>query len=173
MSCGTNGCQTNDAAAGAASAPAAVGALATPLLPPRSPHPLPSVTLDDVRMAFPMKTLWISWPVVEQHQNHPCAPGDNFDAALEAGKRYMVGADVPTDRFMRQSRSPLTAWQKKAFEWARQHPDLRMSVEANGRHWEINMRGDYVEFVLPYHDAGGERAYITQDGRSKFHINED
>ena len=41
------------------------------------------------------------------------------------------------------------------------------------REWHVYVRGEYVSFELPFHDAGGERLYISQDGRTKVHVDED
>jgi coproporphyrinogen III oxidase len=39
--------------------------------------------------------------------------------------------------------------------------------------WAIYRRGKYVNFSLPHQDAGGERDYISRDGRKRVLINID
>jgi hypothetical protein len=70
-------------------------------------------------------------------------------------------------------RSRLNAWQNMAFVWAQQHPDKMLVLNGHRRTWYVCKRGQYVFFRLPFHDAGGERTYISQDGHWRIHVDED
>ncbi len=123
------------------------------------------------------QTAWRSVTVKDNwtlaaYQTRP-DPAGTWTDALECGRSYLVGESVPMSRFMQTHRSRLVDWQKVAFAWCRANPSQMLIMEDGKQDWQIYARGDHVEFVLPYHDAGGERAYITKDGRSKILINVD
>ncbi len=98
-----------------------------------------------------------------------------WDKALEGGRDYLVGDKVPMEQFIRDHRSPLTAWQKLAFDWVTANPDkiLTLNKENPPMAWTISRRGEYVDFALPHQDAGGEKNYISRDCRTKVQVNED
>ncbi len=91
---------------------------------------------------------------------------------IEAGKSYMVG-DIPTSQYLRRYSSPLSDWQQLAYKWALANPDMILFVETVTHHWRVYLRGEYVEFALPHQDHGGERHYVTRDGKTKVLVNED
>jgi len=97
----------------------------------------------------------------------------SFAASIASGKSYMVGKDVPDAAFIKSHRSPLTAWQREAFAWAQRNPYYRLRFTLGRCEWEVYSRGEYVELALPHQDAGGERHYISQNGRSKILVNVD
>ncbi len=96
----------------------------------------------------------------------------SFDKALEAGRSSLVG-NAHAAEFLSRYRSPLTAWQKLAYHFALQNPQVYLIVESRAQYWQISLRGEYVEFHLPHQDQGGELTYISNDGRSKIKVNED
>jgi len=96
-----------------------------------------------------------------------------WEKMLECGRSYMVGSSVPMGEFIKRHKSSLTDWQKLAYAWAVENPLWRLQVETPGREWEINTEGEYIVFALPHQDAGGERHYITNNGRSKVLVNVD
>lgn len=96
-----------------------------------------------------------------------------FDEVMESGKSYMAGSDYPMEKFKVHYRSPLTAWQKLAFEWCREHPDKVLCLDNRTKEWRVCWRNDHCEFGLPHQDFGGERHYVSQNGLSKYHVNED
>lgn len=100
-------------------------------------------------------------------------PYDTWDAAIACGRSYLVGDAVPLSEFLRTHTSALTPAQKVAWSWARVNPAYKFTVSVRGKDWEIYQRGQYVVFALPHHDAGGERTYISRDGRTKVLINVD
>ena len=99
----------------------------------------------------------------------------DWNSALEAGRNYLVGRDVSLTEFVRTHRSSLNDWQRLAYQWCLANPSQALVLRArNGRLiYEIKKRGDYVEIGLPHHDHGGEKHWISRDGRTKVLINVD
>lgn len=91
---------------------------------------------------------------------------------IECGKSYMVG-DIPTSQYLRRYSSPLSDWQQLAYKWALANPDKILFVQTKTHHWRVYLRGEYVEFALPHQDKGGERHYVTKDGKTKVLVNVD
>lgn len=175
MSCGTDHNNNIRGASQAVNGPAATGGVVAgeATMPTSQP-----TTIDDVRDAFPPRSRYARYFQVgissrPNSYYDKTDPWSTFTASLEAGRNYMVGKDVPMDQFMRSHRSPLNAWQQAAFQWAQENPEKMLTVEANGKDWLVYRRGEYVEFYLPHQDAGGENVYITQNGKIKYHVNED
>lgn len=96
-----------------------------------------------------------------------------WDRMLECGRSYMVGKDVPMEQFIRSHRSAMIEWQKVAYAWARANPLWRLCVDTAGKEWEVSTEGEYVVVALPHHDSGGERHYVSNNGRSKILVNVD
>lgn len=97
----------------------------------------------------------------------------SWEKSLEGGRSYMVGTDVPMADYIKGHRSALNAWQKVAYEWAKANPLWRLMVTIGRNEWEVYVRGEYVTLALPHQDAGGEKHYITRDGKSKILVNVD
>ena len=99
----------------------------------------------------------------------------DWNRALEAGRNYLVGRDVSLTEFARTHRSSLNDWQRLAYQWCLANPSQALVLRArNGRLiYEIKKRGDYVEIGLPHHDHGGEKHWISRDGKTKVLINVD
>jgi hypothetical protein len=97
----------------------------------------------------------------------------SWDACIESGKGYLVGSDVPTKDFLRSHTSRLCPWQKLAYLWAKQHPAEKMILDGKRYSWSIQARGEYVDFSLPHHDKGGEKGWISCDGRTRVLVNVD
>lgn len=97
----------------------------------------------------------------------------SWDESLRCGRSYLVGPDVPMSEFIKSHRSPLSKWQKLAYAWALANPSEKLVVRGAKNEWEVYVRGEYVEFGLPHHDAGGERHYVSKDGKSKILVNVD
>lgn len=91
---------------------------------------------------------------------------------VESGKSYMVG-DIPTSQYLRRYSSPLNDWQQLAYKWALANPDKILYVETRTHRWRVFQRGEYVEFALPHQDYGGEKNYVTKDGKTKVLVNVD
>lgn len=101
-------------------------------------------------------------------------PYFKFEEGLIAGRNYLVGDDsVPMSQFIKEHRSPCSKWQGLAYLWAKANPDKKLVVDTPTMSWEVYTRGEYVEFALPHHDAGGERHYISENGKSKILVNVD
>jgi len=153
-----------------------------PEVDPSIPDP---VTLDAIADALGYK--WYRWrdrvgydyPRVVEDKTTIGYPGmdtdqfASYEASLECGRSYMVGDSLTTAEFVKRYGSSLTEWQKLAYLWCRQNPTKALRLESRQRDWCVYVRGEYVEFNLPHQDAGGEKSYITLDGKRKIHVNED
>jgi len=54
-----------------------------------------------------------------------------------------------------------------------QIPTKILYVETRTHYWRVYLRGEYVEFALPHQDHGGEKHYVTKDGKTKVLVNVD
>lgn len=97
----------------------------------------------------------------------------SWDAVVDAGRRYLVGETMPMEAFLKSYTSPLTAWQKLAYRWALENPADVLCIDNARFEWRVKVRGEYVEFGLPHQDFGGERHYVSLDGKKKVLINID
>lgn len=145
---------------------------------------------------FPMKA------DMRPNQNAVLHRGDQahyatWEGAIAAGKSYLVGESVPTAEFIAKHRSPLTDWQKQAYRWCMENPYWSLLVSHAGKDWVISavvrestspldvllftmaameppeVPIGYVVFRLPHHDAGGEKSYVTRDGKTKVLVDDD
>lgn len=96
-----------------------------------------------------------------------------WDKILESGRDYLVGASIPMDQFIREHRSPLNAWQKVAYAWAKANPTKVLCIENSRYEWTVRVRGEFVELGLPHQDHGGEKHWVSKDGKTKILINVD
>lgn len=96
-----------------------------------------------------------------------------WDASLAAGKSYLVGDSWSMEAFIAKHRSTLRGWQPAAYEWARQNPYWKLCFTIGHRDWEVYACDAFVTFALPHQDAGGERHYISRDGKTKVLVNVD
>jgi len=96
-----------------------------------------------------------------------------WEAILDAGRRYMVGASTTMAEYLRHHRSPLQFWQKLAYRYCMENPDTKLVITTKDYQWEIYKRGEFVEFGVPHHDMGGEMHYISRNGLSKVKVNQD
>ena len=99
----------------------------------------------------------------------------SWDASLKAGRSYLVGNDVPMSDFIRAHISSLNEWQKAAFTWCLANPKLKLMLESGPlrRSYVIQARGEYIQIGLPHQDMGGERHWISQDGKKRVLVNVD
>jgi len=96
-----------------------------------------------------------------------------WDAIIEAGRSYMVGSKTPMDEYLRSHSSNLTLWQRMAYDWCKANPNQRLVVENARYEYHVYLRGEFVEIGLPYHGQGGERHWVTRDGKRKVLVNVD
>ena len=131
------------------------------------------VTLDDIRRLFPgdvrVRDNW--------RNDKPPDEWDDWNNALKGGRGYMVGSRVPMPEFLRTHRSKCNDWQQAVWNWCILNPRKALYLETHDRSrprdWHCCKRGEYVDFGLPHHDAGGERNWISLDGVSKVLVNVD
>jgi len=59
------------------------------------------------------------------------------------------------------------------FEYCKANPREKVTLRNNRLEYDCYWRGEYCVISLPHHDAGGERTWITRDGKSKILVNVD
>lgn len=94
-------------------------------------------------------------------------------AILEAGRDYLVGNKVPVTQFILDFSEHMKPWMCEAYQWARANPLWTLYCDIGFQSWKISATQEYVEFELPHHDAGGEKAWVTRDGLVMVQVNED
>ncbi len=113
-----------------------------------------------------------------QYSNDPDDNYKSFDKALESGKSYLVGDGIPTDEFKRTHKSSIEKWMRAIVRYCEQRPETKIGFTINRGNFApyeyvIYKRGEYVNIGLPHQDAGGERDWITKDGKTKYLVNVD
>ena len=84
-----------------------------------------------------------------------------------------MGESVPTETFLKTHRSSCKPWQQKVFEYCKARPQETVNLRNQRFDYDCYWRGEYCVISLPHHDAGGERTWITRDGKSKILVNVD
>lgn len=87
----------------------------------------------------------------------------SWDKSVALGRSYL-GAFV---------QSNLSAAKRAMFAFCRSFPELRLGVYYRTQHYEIYRQGEYIHFRLPFHDHGGEKSWISRDGRTAVKVDED
>jgi len=106
--------------------------------------------------------------------NHPFYQNiHTWDQSAESGRNLMFGKDVSMSRFIKTHTRSMQPWQKLAFIWAMNHPDMILEVESDRFAWEVYRMGEYVEFFMPDHGKGGEKVFISRTGKTMLWINSD
>lgn len=156
-------------------------------LPLTLAHPAPTnvVTLSDIQRALP--TEYHTCSVIERPVTCANPATDiyrDWNIAVADSKSYMVGDSVNMAEYLKRYTSPVALqWMKLAYLWARQNPTRSLHIDSSrkdgrgfsvgGYTWRIGERGDYVEFLLPHQDSGGEKIWISRDGKTRLLVNED
>lgn len=143
------------------------------------------VTLDAIRAALPPgyhTCIVVERPIITA--NTEADVYRDWDTMVAAGKSYLVGQLTRMDTYLRQYTSPIKEpWMTLAYLWARQNPACHLEIDSSHRDahgfreggsvWNIGERGDYVQIVLPVQDCGGEKHWISRDGKSRLLVGED
>jgi len=116
--------------------------------------------------------------VVSTRPNQWVAREDKYgvwDIAVDSGRSYLVGTNVPLHSFLSSHTSYLRPWQRIAFRWALANPNQCLLLETfdRGLYWTVEKRGEYVEFGLPHQSQGGEKHWISRDGQTQVLVNVD
>lgn len=119
-----------------------------------------------------------SYRVVQKVNPYASRGNDDYGAwtnALEAGRSYLVGSSAPMKQFLRTYTSSMIAWQRQAFVWCMANPtqQLVLTAQVQTLIYHIMRRGEYVEIGLPHQDHGGEKHWISLNGRTKVLVNVD
>ena len=147
--------------------------------------PTSVVTLSDIQKVLPAE--YHTCYVIEKPVTCANPATDiyrDWNIAVAGGKSYMVGDGMNMAEYLKRYTSPIKEqWMKLAYLWARQNPTHSLHVDSSrkdsrgfsvgGFTWRIGERGDYVEFLLPHQDSGGETCWISRDGRTRLLVNED
>ena len=153
--------------------------------PPTPPAQAAIATLDDIRRAANAPLLWENHYIVSTRESwwwKRYGPGTsaqepdeyaNWDKSIAGGKSYLVGEAIPTETFLKTHRSSCKPWQQNVFEYCKAHPHETVNLRNQRFDYDCYWRGEYCVISLPHHDAGGERAWITRDGKSKILVNVD
>jgi hypothetical protein len=136
--------------------------------------PEPRISLDDIARLARAYTVFAS---AEPNPYGPSAgrqdPWASWTACIESGRTYLTGTRLTTAAFERLYRRRLEPWMVRAYVWARQNPDRTLVLHGRRYAWHVFQRGEYVSFQLPFHDSGGERDYVSRDGRTRILVNDD
>ncbi len=99
----------------------------------------------------------------------------DWDKAIDGGRSYLVGSAVSIRQFLRTHTSALTEWQRMAYRWCLANSSLSLVFEARRqrRIYQVMKRSDYVEIGLPHQEYGGEKHWISRDGKTKVLVNVD
>ena len=111
-------------------------------------------------------------------RDNPYPNGDDpkygsWEKALESGRSYLCGESTPMGQFLKAHTSSLNWWQKMAYAWCIVNPSKKLVLISKKLEWSIYKRGEYVEFGLPHQDKGGEKHWISQNGKSRVLVNVD
>lgn len=97
----------------------------------------------------------------------------SWDQSIETGHSYLVGDRMTREQFLTSHTSRLSPWMQHAFHWCVMNPEKCLRLDGARLEWRVYARGEYVNFSLPYHDHGGEKDWISVDGKTKVLINVD
>lgn len=138
------------------------------------------VTLGDLSVAARGKSPWTGGYHFKVKDNPYLGEGwekddwATFEAAAAGGKDYLVGERLTMPEYLKKHSSALTGWLQLAYRWAQENPtQMLVADNRTSREYHIVKRGDHVEISLPHQDMGGEKAWISRDGRTRLLINED
>jgi len=75
--------------------------------------------------------------------------------------------------FLRVHTSSLNEWQRMAYEWCVANPSRMLVLTSMKLRliYHIAKRGEYIEFGLPHHCHGGEKYWVSRNGKTKVLIN--
>ena len=153
--------------------------------PPAPPAQAAIATLDDIRRAANASLRWENHYIVSARESwwwkrygpaaNPEKPDDyaNWNKSIAGGKSYLVGEAISTETFLKTHRSSCKLWQQNVFAYCKAHPHETVNLRNRRFDYDCYWRGEYCVISLPHHDVGGERSWITRDGKSKILVNVD
>jgi hypothetical protein len=155
------------------------------LMPAPCAVPEPALTVSEIRDALP--PAYHTCRVIERpitNTNPADDPYRDWDTSVATGKSYLVGDGVSMAEYLKRYTSPvMPKWMKLAYLWASQNPNCCLLVDSShpdargfsvgGYTWHIGARGDHVEYIMPHQDSGGEKCWVSRDGRTRLLVNED
>ncbi len=102
----------------------------------------------------------------------------SWETVIAAGQSYMTGKSMTRQAYLRKYTSRIgPKWQQDAYIWAFQNPGKTLVVEIKDslrdEIWWIGRRGECVHFLLPHQDHGGEKAWVSRNGKSRVLVNVD
>lgn len=96
-----------------------------------------------------------------------------WEAEIDSGWSYLTGTDYPRERYIKEQTTALNKWQRVAFAYCMAHPQEMIQIESARRHWQIKRRGEYISFCLPHQSFGGDRTWVSRDGKTKLLVDVD
>ena len=97
----------------------------------------------------------------------------NWNKSIESGKSYLCGNEMPTEKFITSHTKPLTEWQAKAFQYCKSNPSRQLKIESKTHKYKIHWTVNFCTISLPHQTFGGEKTWISQDGKNKVLVNLD
>ena len=112
---------------------------------------------------------------INPYPNGEDADYGTWEKALDVGRSYLVGPTVPMPEFQRVNTSSLNEWQRLAYEWCMANPSRMLVLTSTKPRliYHIAKRGEYVEIGLPHHCHGGEKYWVSRNGKTRVLINVD
>ena len=150
------------------------GPLATAAIDAPRPLSAYQVMIRDIRSRF-SSSVYVNIWATDKKGRWYLDPGEfaYWSRTIEAGKSYLVGDSWSMCRFLKSYSSPLSRWQRMAYDFAIQNPKIVLHVETYRHEWRVYLRGEYVEFRLPSQEKGGEKSYVTRTGKTKVQVDDD
>ncbi len=99
-----------------------------------------------------------------------------WEPTVDQGWSYLYGKDRPRKDYLRKYTSPISqVWMRLAVRMAQLDPTMKFVFinEHRRLQYEVYDLGEYVEIRLPHHDMGGEKTWVTKDGKTRLCIDVD
>jgi len=138
--------------------------------PPAAPSP---VTTSDIELCF--KVDYIRATAKAMTGDWYLTPGQfgKWDIMMECGRSYMADDGCSMSQYLKSHTSSLSEWQKLAYTYCKENPKMILEVTTRTHFWRVFQHGEYVEFALPHQTKGGEKHYVSRNGKTKVLVNED
>lgn len=125
-------------------------------------------TLDEIKLAA--HSYRVS---VRKSEAWPPDEFSRWDRAIEQGKDYLAGSTVSTANFIRSHTTACSPWQRLAFDWCKANPGETLNLRNVLLEYDCYWRGEFCVIGLPHQDLGGEKHWITRNGKTKVLVNVD
>ena len=128
----------------------------------------PTPTFHDVVAAIPFRcSIDIGSNEYERPERIATDEYRTWEAEIDSGWSYITGTNYPRERYVKEQTTAMVKWHRLAFAYCMEHPREMIEVVSDRRHWTVKRRGEYVSFCLPHQDFGGDRTWVSRDGKTK------